>query len=176
MIETIHADDIIAIVRSAAHEVFSTMLNLPLSEDVASPEAEEPESFDGIVALVGIAGPWTGTGRISCSPHFACQLASALLMTPYDSVNEDVLDAVAEVANMIIGNVKTMLEEKLGPLGLSIPTVIFGRNYQTRSSGVRKWTRMVFGSNGETMEISFFIMPVRLNAHPLPHGDALQTA
>ena len=58
--------------------------------------------------MVGVAGSWTGTGHMSCSPQFAQKLAGALLMTEYDSVNEDVLDAVAEVANMIVGNVKTI--------------------------------------------------------------------
>ena len=41
------------------------------------------------------------------------------------------LDAVAEVTNMIIGNVKTVLESRLGAMGLSTPTVIYGRNFQT---------------------------------------------
>ncbi len=58
-----------------------------------------------------------------------------MLMTEAPSVNEDVLDAVAELTNMIIGSVKTDLESQLGPLGLSIPTVVFGRNFRTRSAG-----------------------------------------
>lgn len=65
----------------------------------------------------------------SCSPRFACQIAGALLMSPpFEAVNEEALDGVAEVANMIVGNVKTFLEERLGSMALSIPTVVFGRN------------------------------------------------
>ncbi len=58
-----------------------------------------------------------------------------MLMTEAPSVNEDVLDAVAELTNMIIGNVKTELEAQVGPLGLSIPTVVYGRNFQTKTAG-----------------------------------------
>ena len=57
-----------------------------------------------------------------------------LLITEYAAINEDVLDSVAEVTNMIIGNVKTALEDRLGAMGLSTPTVIYGRNFQTRSA------------------------------------------
>jgi chemotaxis protein CheX len=174
MTERISSGEISAAVESAAQEVFSTMLQLPLELGTAHDEAEEPESFDGVVALVGIAGSWSGTGRIACSPHFACRLAGALLMQSYEAVNEEVLDAVAEVANMIIGNVKTIFEEKLGALGLSVPTVIFGRNYRTHSAGIPKWTVLPFRSEGERWDVSFCMIPTKLHAHPAPRPDALQ--
>jgi chemotaxis protein CheX len=66
---------------------------------------------------------------------------------------------------MIIGNVKTILEEKLGPLGLTVPTVIFGRNYQTRSAGVKDWVLVRLHSGSDTMDINFCLMPSRV----LPH-------
>ena len=71
-------------------------------------------------------------------------MAGALLMSEYQSVDEDVMDAVAEVVNMVVGNVKTLLEERVGPLAFSIPTVIYGRNYKTRSAGVMEWTVVPF--------------------------------
>src|SRR5712692_9671205 len=126
MTQEVHPDQIVSAVRTAASEVFSTMLHLPLEPSEPRQVSDDPSAFDGVMALVGIGGSWTGSGRISCSAPLACKLAGALLMSPYEGVNEDVLDAVAEVANMIIGNVKTIFEERLGPLGLSVPTVIFG--------------------------------------------------
>jgi chemotaxis protein CheX len=135
----------------------------------------EPETFHGVVALVGVAGSWTGTGHISCSPQFAQKVAGALLMTEYESVNEEVLDAVAEVANMIIGNVKTFFEEKLGPLALTVPTVIFGRNYQTRSAGVKDWVQVRLHSGDEAMDVNFCLMPSRA-PHPSQHRPEMLTA
>ncbi len=166
MIDRLSSEEIAAAVRSASHELFSTMLQLPLEADAPYDETAEPESLDGVVALVGIAGSWTGTGRIACTPQFACRLAGALLMQPYEAVDEEVLDAVAEVSNMIIGNVKTIFEEKLGPLALSVPTVIFGRNYRTHSSGVPKWTVIPFQTGEDSWNISFCVIPTKMHPHP----------
>jgi chemotaxis protein CheX len=176
MSERISSEEISATVRSAVEGVFSAMLQLPLEVLPSHEEAEEAESFDGVVALVGIAGSWSGTGRIACSPHFACRLAGALLMQPYEAVDEEVLDAVAEVANMIIGNVKTSFEEKLGPLGLSIPTVIFGRNYRTHSAGIPNWTVIPFNSEGDAWHISFCLIPTKMQGHQAPRPDAVHVS
>lgn len=167
--EKVTQQEIEQAISKASREVFETMLNLPLEVDRSVMRTLiEPETFHGVVALVGVAGSWTGTGHISCSPHFAQQVAGALLMTEYDTVNDDVLDAVAEVANMIVGNVKTIFEEKLGPLGLTVPTVIYGRNYQTRSAGVKDWVMVRLRSGAENMDINFCLMPSRA-PHPMPH-------
>ncbi len=147
------------IVRQAAHGVFSTMLDLPLEDLPAFNEvaSDPPDTHDGVEALVGIGGLWTGTGRMWCNSKFACTLAGALLMTEYDALNEDVLDAISEVANMIVGNVKASLEDVLGQLVLSIPTVIFGRNYRTRSAGVTSWLVVPFRCGGQELHVRFFI-------------------
>ena len=170
MIEKVSPEEITTAVRAAAHEVFSTMLSMTLADRPGFQEAASnpPPSYDGVEALVGIGGSWSGTGRICCSSKFACALAGGLLMLECDALNEDVLDAISEVANMIVGNVKTSFEEKLGPLGLSIPTVVFGRNYQTRSSGVTAWTVVPFQSGGEVFEVRFYMKPSR----PVSHGHA----
>lgn len=174
--ENVTQHEIEQAISKASREVFETMLNLPLEIEASVMRAViEPETFHGVVALVGVAGSWTGTGHISCSPQFAQKLAGALLMAEYDAVNEDVLDAVAEVANMIVGNVKTFFEEKLGPLGLTVPTVIYGRNYHTRSSGVKDWVLVRLRSASETMDINFCLMPSRA-PHHMAHRQEMLTA
>lgn len=169
------SEEIVARVRAATRDVFSTMLNLPLEEREPFQEvAQDPaESYDGVEAMVGIAGSWTGTGRICCSSMVACKLAGAMLMSEYQALNEEVLDAMAEIANMIFGNVKTHLEEQLGPLGLSLPTVIFGRNYRTRSVGVPSWEVIPFACEGEKFELRFCLVPTRSSAS-VPKAETLQ--
>jgi chemotaxis protein CheX len=164
--ETVTQMDIEQAITKATREVFETMLSMPLEiEPSIMRNRIEPETFHGVVALVGVAGSWTGTGHISCSPAFARKVAGALLMSEYSEINEEVLDAVAEVANMIIGNVKTIFEERLGPLGLTVPTVIFGRNYQTRSAGVKDWVLVRARSEDDAMDINFCLMPSRAPHH-----------
>lgn len=131
--------------------IFSTMLGAEVRQGDVSIETGNPEANDGVVSLIGIAGTWVGTGSITCSPSLACRICSQLLMTESSSVDEDVLDAVAELTNMVAGNVKTELEAHLGPLGLSIPTVVFGHNFKIRSAGHAGWFASRFWWDDEVL-------------------------
>ena len=140
-------------IRQCTGQVFSTMLGVEIGPGESSIEAATPEANDGVVALIGIAGPWTGTGSLRCSPFLACRICSQMLMTESTSVDEEVLDAVAELTNMIVGGVKTELETELGPLGLSIPTVVFGKNFKTKSAIHGEWVVVRFHWENEPLEV-----------------------
>ena len=144
---------------AASANVFSTMLGQEFAPGEASLEQGTPEPNDGVVSFIGIAGTWAGTGSISCSPALACRLCSQMLMMEATSVDAEVLDAVAELTNMIIGSVKTDLEQHLGPLGLSIPTVVYGRNFKTKSAGQHEWIVVNFDWDGEPLTIKFCLAP-----------------
>jgi chemotaxis protein CheX len=146
-------------IKAATHDVFSTMLGAELKPGEVYVEKQEAAPASGVVSLIGLAGPWVGTGSLSCSASFACRIASQMLMTEYPSISEDVLDAVAEITNMIIGNVKTMLENRLGSMLLSTPTVIYGRNFQTRSARNQEWTVVPFDWDSERMCVQVCIAP-----------------
>ena len=70
-----------------------------------------------------------------CSAETACDLSSRLLMSKFSNVDEEVLDAVGEIANMMIGGFKNLLEPYAGRLQMSIPSVIYGKNIAMRTSG-----------------------------------------
>lgn len=155
----IDRDQIVTDIRAAAEEVFATMLasELRFAESYCDKGPSHP--LDGVICLIGMAGEWTGTGTISCSAEFACRIASQMLMAEYAMVDADVLDAVAEIANMIVGNVKTALEKSLGPMGMSIPTAIFGKNFLAKSFGDEAWTVVVFECEGQRLEVKLFLKP-----------------
>jgi chemotaxis protein CheX len=132
--EPITLPEIAGAVRSATDEVFSVMLGMALTPGDAH-MGKTKQDHSGVVALLGLTGAWGGSGQVSCEPDLALRIASKLLMSDYESINEEVLDAVAEVANMIVGNVKTHLERALGPMGLSAPAVFFGGDFETRVVG-----------------------------------------
>ena len=150
-----------ACARASVEQVFSTMLNIAAVPGAAQTRNDGLESVGGVMALVGIAGTWTGAGRLVVSPKMACTLSGALLMTTFEAVDEEVLDAIGEIANMVVGNVKTLLEEELGGLSLSIPTVIFGKNYATHSGKVHAWVVIPFLCLGENIEFRFCLMPAQ---------------
>jgi len=168
--------ELVRAIHTATEEVFTTMLNLTVTAGEMFVEKEEAAPTSGVVSLIGLAGTWVGSGSLFCSAGFAIKIASALLMTEYEAMNEDVLDAVAEVTNMIIGNVKTALENRLGAMGLSTPTVIYGRNFQTRSSGTQEWTVVPFFLGEDRMCVQVCIAPnqdagkkTTRTGFPIPH-------
>ncbi len=133
---------------TATNNVLSTMMALASQAGEPSPDSGGPGPIDGVSAMVGIVGPWSGTGAVSCEEKLACRLAGAMLMSEYTEVNEEVLDAMGEVANMIIGNIKTNLEDELGCLALGVPTVTFGNHFATRSAAKHSWTLVPFTCEG----------------------------
>lgn len=161
---------IIQCLDDSARQVFSTMLGVDLPPGrIVEGEAIADMSCE-VVALIGIAGAWAGAGSISCSAVTACRICSQMLMCEAPSVNEEVLDAVAELTNMIIGNVKTELESQVGALGLSIPTVVFGRNFQTKTAGASGWITVQFGWEEEILNVKLCLAPYNKEPHPTPHA------
>jgi len=153
----IERDEIISEIRAAAEDVFATMLNTQLRFSEAYCDKGPSHPLDGVICLIGMAGEWTGTGVLSCSAESACRIASRMLMAEYATVDAEVLDAVAEIANMILGNVKTALERSLGPMGMSIPTVIFGKNFLAKSFGEETWTVVLFDYEDQRLEVKLFL-------------------
>jgi len=164
----LHKTIVDSLIRST-NDVFSTMLGSELSGGEVTVESGASEANDGVVSFIGIAGSWAGTGSLTCSAVMACRICATMLMTEATSVNEDVLDAVAELTNMIIGSVKTDLEIELGPLGLSIPTVVFGRNFKTRSAGSVEWIYVRFTWDDEPLLIKMCLAPSE-KPHAVHHG------
>jgi chemotaxis protein CheX len=175
---SINHDQLVALVRESTENVFETMLGQSVATGEAYLDSVASSSSNGVVSFIGLAGAWIGTGSIACTATCACRIASQLMMSEYSAVDEEVLDAVAEVTNMILGNVKTALEERLGPMGLSIPTVIYGRNFKSRTVGKQEWTVVPFDCYGERLEVQVCLAehrdPQRTRLSLVTDGEAVQ--
>lgn len=145
-------EEIVRDIGAACQEVFSTMLGVEAVLGEPYVQKDMLGSADGVMSQIGLAGTWTGAGSIICSAECACKLASHLLATEYLAVDHEVLDAVAELTNMIVGSFKTLIEPRTGPLGLSIPSVVYGRNFTIRN-GTDEWTVIPVHSEDQQMEI-----------------------
>jgi len=159
-----------SIVRST-QEVFSTMLDAQVAFETAIVESRSPEASDGVVSFIGLAGGWAGAGSLACSPAMACRICSRMLMTESPAVDDEVLDAVAELTNMIVGGVKTDLEPSLGPLGLSIPTVVYGKNFKTKGAGITEWVVASFEWEEERLLVRVCLAPTA-DAHTHLHAGS----
>ena len=100
--------------------VFGTML-APAPDSCTSAWRHQP---DRISATVSMSGSWNGAVRVECAPAVAMELARRLMPIQPTEVDDDVRDAMGEVANMIGGNLKPIV-----PRGaqLSVPDVAIGK-------------------------------------------------
>jgi chemotaxis protein CheX len=96
-------------------------------------KAEHRAADTPLSSLIGIAGHWNGAILVECTPGLATQMASEMFaMAPASVTREHIEDVMAELANMIGGNLKALL---MPPNTLSLPTVIEGRDYRVRVPG-----------------------------------------
>jgi chemotaxis protein CheX len=162
-------------IRHSMHEAFATMLNVTLEkgevlDPSTAPEESLPEPHEGIMSFIGLTGAWVGTGTIICPAKMACRICSQMLLTESKSVDEEVLDAIAELTNIVIGSVKNDLEHELGPLGLSIPSVIFGRNFKTKNTAQVERVIERFHWEGEMLLVKLCLAPSEKRTIPVPVG------
>jgi chemotaxis protein CheX len=126
-------DAVRATIVEIAKGVFSTMAML----DVVGKEplAEPVKKFYGtMTGMVGFAGSYSGILAVHCPRDLSLHIASNMLGTEVAEMNNDVSDAMGEIANMIGGDVKHIFSPGGGDISLSIPTVISGDEYSISSS------------------------------------------
>jgi chemotaxis protein CheX len=143
----------------ATEQVFATMLNMKIEPGEPIFEHGFPGHFDGVVSFVGMTGAWLGTGGLSCSPAFARQIAASFLIMDFPTVDDDVLDAIGELTNIIIGNVKGTIEQSVGPMALSTPTCIVGHDLTARSLGRHRWTVISFHCGEDKLNVMMHLVP-----------------
>lgn len=103
-------------VRSMTQEVWSALLGLELTP--APLEAALPVG-PVLVAAVQISGAWQGTVQIECSHDHATAAAALMFASEAEAMSdEQTRDALGELANVLTGNVKSLLP---GPSALSVP-------------------------------------------------------
>lgn len=124
----------------SACEVFDIMLGTSLQHYTPAPVPDD----DAFTALVGLAGSLCGVLTIRCANQSARLMASKMLGMPPEEVDNDSWDALGEVANMIAGNFKGKLSAIGNHCLLSVPTIIVGSDYKTRSLGPGKTLQAVF--------------------------------
>jgi chemotaxis protein CheX len=171
MVELLSQDILVDLLHIVTAEVLSTMLALEAHPAEAYIE-HHPGNSTGVLSFIGLAGSdCVGTGSLQCESAVACQLASRFLMSEFESIDENVLDAFGELTNMIIGNFKNEVEKRLGPLALSIPTVVYGSNFSTRSPGHEEWTVVPFVWDSSQLNVRVCLKARKTAPSQMRHGE-----
>ncbi len=112
----------------STQDIFSSMIMLDVS-------AGEPYSRhktvleNSISGIIGLAGTRKGLLAIHLPKKSALAVTTAFLGMDVDEINEDVRDAIGELANMIGGSIKSALDPKGSNIQLSMPSSVFGEEY-----------------------------------------------
>ena len=119
-------------IERAALEVFALVVGFDI---VAEPAGQSgwPQLDSNVVSSFRLSGSVSGTAQVYYTLPLAKRLTCVMLQLDSTVVETDVLDAAGEIANMIVGNVKNVLERQLGPIQIGTPAIeITGDSDQQR--------------------------------------------
>jgi chemotaxis protein CheX len=140
----INSEDIVSITQS----ILSTMLQLDATpgDNIAS-----VDSGDRVTGCVQISGEWRGAVVVQSSETLAKVFASRLLQTDVAELSHgDLLDAFAEMTNMIGGNIKGQVP---APSTLSIPSVTTGHDFKFHLAGAKIIRDVVLDCDTEELRV-----------------------
>jgi len=113
-------------------EIFTSMIMMDIS--VKNDSLKQLGKHEKcITGMIGLAGKFKGVISIHVPENVAFAITSSFLGMEVDEINEDVQDAIGEIANMLGGNIKTILSGKGKDIQLSLPSTIFGDEYRLYS-------------------------------------------
>ncbi len=140
---TISNSDIFSITQS----VLELMANLGTSEG----PGHTPTENEHMTGCVQISGTWKGAIIIQTSTGFAKLVASHMFEKASEDVSiSDMQDSLAEITNMIGGNIKSQVP---GPSYLSIPSVTTGQDFSFRLKGAEVVTELAMNCSQEPLNV-----------------------
>lgn len=94
-----------------------------------------PYRSEDIVIMVGLTGKIRGQANFSMRKDFGLKLASNMMMgMPVTELDDMSKSAIAELANMIMGNAATILYNRGIHIDITPPSLVTGENIQISQS------------------------------------------
>ena len=111
---------------ASVEEVFHLMLGVDCRRE-ALPAAIEAET---VSAVVGFGGVLSGACVFRTGGSAAMKIATRMTGMEFAEVDDTVKDGIGEICNMLAGAWKGKVPNLAANCGLSVPTVITGRDYR----------------------------------------------
>jgi len=111
---------------ASVEEVFHLMLGADCRRE-ALPAAIEAET---VTAVVGFGGVLSGACVFRTGGSAAMKVATRMTGMEFAEVDDTVEDGIGEICNMLAGAWKGKVPNLAANCGLSVPTVITGRDYR----------------------------------------------
>ena len=148
-------DQLDELVTQAVARAFDTMLNVQVLQDPNPSENGNGEPH--VAGSVGFIGRLTGVVYIYTGANFARRITSQLLGIPESDIDSEemVNDAIGELTNMVVGQIKSQLSDRGMPCVLTIPSIVRGSNFvvESVSSTTRRLNKYMCGSERLAVEI-----------------------
>jgi chemotaxis protein CheX len=116
----------------ATIEIFTDMVMMEISAG-GDPLVKMGPLNKSITGMVGLAGIHKGVLAVHFPQKVALDITSSFLGVNVQEIDADVQDAIGEIANMLGGNLKTILSDRGKDIQLSLPSTIFGDEYAVTS-------------------------------------------
>lgn len=113
-----------------------------------------PYSSDTLAVVIGLMGDIKGQIIFSMNRIVACKIASAMMMgVPVCELDEVSKSAVAEAANMILGNAATLLDRKGVKTDITPPSIFMGDDMQVSAPQMKTICVPLNFNSGEGIEL-----------------------
>lgn len=132
-------------------------------------QAELPVDFS---AVIGFGQAFRGSLRLAAPTKTALKLASALLMEEREEMDSEMSDAFGELANMLAGGLQTRVEGDLGPISMSPPILISGKNHRSFSDHSFFCVSQTFELEGLAFIAEVFYLEESLQKKPVPRKNS----
>lgn len=97
-----------------------------------------PYRSEDIIIMVGLTGKIRGQANFSMKKEFGLKLASNMMMgMPVTELDDMSKSAIAELANMIMGNAATLLYNRGIQIDITPPSLLTGENIHISQSRMR---------------------------------------
>ena len=143
-------------IADATQEIFSSMIML----DVVPGEPfqrDDSKLLNGISGIIGLAGEVKGLLAIHLPNKAALGVTTAFLGMDVEEIDEDVCDAIGELANMLGGSIKAILDPSGSKVQLSMPSAIHGEEYAVDCLAEAKAVTIPFTFNEQTFMVELQI-------------------
>lgn len=125
---------------AGTQDVFSTMLMVEL-ESKAVIDNGKCEIKSNLTSMIGLGGGIRGLLAVHCPGSVAKAITGSFLGMDVADLNDDVMDAIGEIANMVAGNIKVSCAKININVELAIPTTIVGESFHV--SGIADADRII---------------------------------
>lgn len=97
-----------------------------------------PFTSESVAIIIGVAGEFRGQVFFTMDESVACKIASSMMMgMEVKSLDEMSKSAIAELGNMIMGNVSTEFYNSGIKIDITPPTVLVGKDMAVSIKGLR---------------------------------------